>query len=176
MLAEAQALETTAMDRTTYLKEIETAYQAEVRGEATFSTLAQRAASPDEAEIWRTLARLEATTRARLVPLMQRHGIDTTPDEAQRQRGRERGEQRAAAGFAATVQSMTETLQPYLALYARLEAEGPAEDRRELACLNAHEIALHQFATRAHAGRGRRALEPVEAFLDEHGATRQSGP
>ncbi|MCW5739111.1 MAG: hypothetical protein KIT67_02980 [Alphaproteobacteria bacterium] len=155
------------MDRTTYLKEIETAYQAEVRGEATFTTLAGLATKPDEIEIWRTLARLEATTRARLIPLMQRHGIDTTPDEAQRQRGRERGEQRAAAGFAATVQSMTETLLPYLALYARLEAEGPLEDQRELACLNAHEIALHQFATRAHAGRGRQALEPVEAFLDD---------
>ena len=155
------------MDRTTYLKEIETAYQAEVRGEATFSTLAQRATDPDEAAIWQTLARLEATTRARLVPLMQRHGIDTTPDEAQRQRGCERGEARAAQGFEAIVKSMTETLLPYLTLYARLEVEGPAEDRQELACLNAHEIALHEFAMRAHAGRGRQSLEPVEAFLRE---------
>lgn len=153
------------MDRTTYLKEIETAYQAEVRGEAGFSTLAERAASPDEIEIRRMLARLEATTRACLIPLMERHGIDTTPDEEQRRLGRERGEKRAAAGFAATVKSMTETLLPYLTLYARLEAEGPAEDRQELICLNAHEIALHEFATRAHAGQGRQALEPVEVFL-----------
>ena len=153
------------MDRSTYLKEIETAYQAEVRGEATFATLAERATSPDEAEIWRTLARLEATTRARLIPLMQRHGIDTTPDEEQRRLGRARGERRATDGFAATIESMTESLRPYLTLYARLEAEGPAEDRTELACLNAHEIALHEFATRAHAGQGRQALEAVEAFL-----------
>ncbi len=155
------------MDRATYLEEIETAYQAEVRGEATFTTLAEHATNPDEIEIWRTLARLEATTRARLIPLMQRHGIDTTPDEEQRRRGRERGEKRAAAGFAATVKSMTETLLPYLTLYARLETEGPTEDRKELACLNAHEIALHEFATRANAGRGRQALEPVEAFLGQ---------
>ena len=154
------------MDRATYLREIETAYQAEVRGEATFSTLAERATNPDEAEIWRTLARLEATTRERLIPLMQRHGIDTTPDEEQRRRGRERGEKRAADGFAATVRSMTETLQPYLTLYARLEAEGPAEDRKELACLNSHEIALHEFAARAVAGHGRQSLAAVEAFLD----------
>jgi hypothetical protein len=158
------------MDRTTYLREIETAYQAEVRGEATFSTLAQRATSPDEIEIWQTLARLEATTRARLIPLLQRHGLKTTPDEEQKRRGRERGEQRAAAGFSAIVQSMTETLLPYLTLYAQLEAEGPAEDRNELACLNAHEIALHAFATRAAAGRSRQALEPVEAFLAEPGS------
>lgn len=156
------------MDRATYLKEIETAYQAEVRGEATFTTLAERATSPDEVEIWQTLARLEATTRARLIPLMQRHGIDTTPDEEQRRRGRERGKQRAAAGFSATVESMTETLLPYLTLYARLEAEGPAEDRKDLACLKAHEIALYEFATRAHGGRGRAALEPVEAVLSEN--------
>lgn len=158
------------MDRATYLKEIETAYQAEVRGEATFTTLAERATSPDEVEIWRMLARLEATTRARLIPLMERHGIDTSPSEEQRRLGRERGEKRAAAGFAAIVESMTQTLLPYLTLYARLEAEGLAEDRQELDCLNAHEIALHAFATRAHAGQGRRALEPVEAFLDERAA------
>jgi hypothetical protein len=156
------------MDHATYLKEIETAYQAEVRGEATFTTLAERATDPDEIAIWRTLARLEATTRARLLPLMRRHGIDATPDEAQRQRGRERGAKRAADGFATTVQSMTESLLPYLTLYAQLEAQGPAADRQELACLNAHEIALHEFATRAHAGGGRASLEPVEAFLHGH--------
>ncbi|MBM3619138.1 MAG: hypothetical protein FJX20_00470 [Alphaproteobacteria bacterium] len=164
------------MDRTTYLEEIETAYQGEVRGEAGFLILAERATDPEEAAIWRTLARLEATTRACLVPLMRRHGIDTTPDETQRQRGHARGEQRAAAGFAASVAAMTESLLPYLTLYARLEAEGPAEDRPELACLNAHEIALHAFATRAHAGERRAALAPVEAFLDIYGAARPSDP
>lgn len=155
------------MDHATYLREIETAYQAEVRGEATFTTLAERATSAEEIAIWRTLARLEATTRERLVPLMERHGIDTTPDEEQKRRGRERGEKRAAIGFPAIVESMTETLKPYLTLYAQLEAEGPAEDREELVCLNAHEIALHDFAMRAAAGQGRQALEPVEAFIAE---------
>ena len=100
------------MDRATYLKEIETAYQAEARGEATFSNLADHATNPDEIAIWRMLARVEVTTRARLVPLMERHGIETTPDEKQRRLGRERGEKRAAAGFAAIVESMTETLLP----------------------------------------------------------------
>ena len=131
--------------------------------------MAARATNPDEIAIWRTLARLEATTRARLIPLMERHGIDTSPDEEQRRRGRERGEKRAALGFSATIQSMTETLPPYVTLYARLEAEAPTEDRKELACLNAHEVALHAFATRALTGDGRQALEPVEAFLAEQG-------
>jgi hypothetical protein len=36
----------------------------------------------------------------------------------------------------------------------------------ELAFLNAHEIALHEFATRAAAGdSGTRALEPVRTLL-----------
>ena len=48
------------MEQTTYLKEIETAYQAEVQGEATFSTLAELATSPDEVAIWRTLVCLSA--------------------------------------------------------------------------------------------------------------------
>jgi hypothetical protein len=154
------------MEHATYLKEIVSAYQAEVRGEATFSTLAQHVTSGDEVEIWRTLARLESTTRQRLIPLLQRHGLDTTPDPEQWRLGQERGRARAAAGFAATIQSMTESLLPYLSLYTRLEAEGPAEDRSELAFLSAHEIALHEFAVRASAGGGRDSLAPVWALLD----------
>jgi hypothetical protein len=61
---------------------------------------------------------------------------------------------------------MTEALPPYLTLYARLEAEGPVEDRSELEFLSAHEIALHEFAMRALAGGGRDALAPIWALLD----------
>jgi hypothetical protein len=157
----------TAMDRATYLREVVSAYQGEVRGEATFATLAQLATDAGEIEIWRTLARLEATTRRRLLPLMERYGLDTTPDEAQRRLGRERAEARAAAGFAATLGSMAERLPPFVALYARLEAEGPAADREELAFLNAHEIALHEYVTRALAGDGREALRPVRKLLGD---------
>ena len=96
----------TAMDRDTYLREVVAAYQGEVRGEATFATSAELSTDADEIETWRTLARLEATTRRRLLPLMERYGLDTTPDEAERRVGRERAEARAAAGFAATLASM----------------------------------------------------------------------
>ena len=47
------------MEHATYLKEIVTAYQAEVWGEAIFSTLAEHVTSEEEREIWRTLTRLE---------------------------------------------------------------------------------------------------------------------
>jgi hypothetical protein len=153
------------MDRATYLKEIVSAYQGEVRGEATFATLAEHATGADEIAVWKALARLEATTRARLVPLMQRYGLDTTPDIEQQRVGEARGKARAAAGFAATVKSMTQTLVPFVELYARLEAEGPPEDRRELAFLNAHEVALHAFAISASAGGDRDPLAPVRELL-----------
>jgi hypothetical protein len=152
------------MEHAAYLKELTEAYQAEVRGEATFSTLAEHATSGEEVEIWRTLARLESTTRQRLVPLLERHGLDTTPDPERKRLGQERGKARAAAGFAVTIKSMTETLQPYLTRYAQLE--GPPGDRSELQYLNGHEIALYEFAVRAVAGDGRDALAPVRAFLD----------
>lgn len=155
------------MDHATYLEKLVAAYQGEVRGEAGFATLADHAANDEEREIWLALARLERTTRERLKPLMVKHGLDTTPDETQRRLGQERGTARIAAGFAATVTSMTKTLQPYLTLYARLEAEGPPGDRAELAFLNAHEVALHEFAIRASAGDGRAALEPVKTLLGE---------
>ncbi len=153
------------MDRATYLKEIVAAYQGEVRGEATFSTLAEHATNEEEIEIWKTLAQLESTTRQRLIPLMQRHGLDTAPDEEQRRLGQERGKTRSAAGFSATIKSMTESLPPFLTRYARLEAEGRPEDRNELASLNGHEIALYEFTMRALAGGGRDSLAPIWAFL-----------
>jgi hypothetical protein len=153
-----------AMDRATYLREIVAAYQGEVRGEAMFATLAEHAADTEEREIWRVLADLEATTRRWMVPLLERHGLDTTPDQGQVRLGQERGMARVALGFAAAVEAMTEVLPPYLARYARLEAEAPAEDRRELAFLNAHEIALHEFATRTCAG-AEDPLAPVRALL-----------
>ena len=153
------------MDRATYLEEIVAAYQAEVWGEAIFSTLADHATNEEELEIWKTLTRLESTMRQRLIPLMERHGLNTAPDEEQRRRGQERGKMRVAAGFSATIKSMTEALPPFLTRYARLEAEGLPEDRNELASLNAHEIALYEFATRALAGGGRDSLAPIRAFL-----------
>ena len=158
------------MDRATYLKEIVAAYQGEVRGEATFSTLAEHATNDEELEIWKTLARLESTTRQRLVPLMERYGLDTAPDEEQRRLGQERGKTRGAAGFSATIKSMTESLPPFLTRYARLEAEGRPEDRNELASLNAHEIALYEFTMRALAGGGRDSLAPIWAFLRHQAA------
>lgn len=98
--------------------------------------------------------------------MLQRYALDTTPDPEQRRLGQERGRARAAAGFAATIKSMTEGLPSYLTLYAPLQAEGPAEDRAELELLNAHEVALHEFAVRALAGGGRDSLAPIRAFLD----------
>ena len=155
------------MDRAKYLEEIVAAYQAEVWGEAIFSTLADNATNEEELEIWQTLTRLEATMRRRLIPLLERHGLDTTPDEEQRRLGRERGKARVAAGFPATIKSMTEGLRPFLSRYAQLEAESSPEDRSELASLNAHEIALYEFAMRALAGGGRESLAPIRAFLGE---------
>ena len=62
---------------------------------------------------------------------------------------------------------MAERLPPFVALYAQLEAQGPPGDREELAFLNAHEIALHEFVTRALAGDGREALRPVRKLLGD---------
>jgi len=166
------------MEHAAYLKEIVNAYQAEVWGEAIFSTLAEHATREEETEIWRTLTRLESATRQRLIPLLERHGLDTTPDPERRRLGEQRGRDRAAAGFAATIKSMTEALPPFLTLYAQLETDGPAEDRSELEFLNGHEIALHEFATRALAGGWRDSLAPVRAFLDKWagGSASEPGP
>jgi hypothetical protein len=98
---------------------------------------------------------------------MERHGLNTATDEEQRRLGQERGRTRVAAGFSATIEPMTEALPPFLTRYARLETEGPPEDRSELTSLNAHEIALYEVAMRALAGGGRDSLAPIRAFLSK---------
>jgi hypothetical protein len=149
------------MDRATYLRELAAAYQGEVRGEAMFRTLAARAGDDTAAETWRTLAKLEAATRERLLPLLRRHGLNTSPDPGQQQLG---GEARAALGLGGAVRAMSESLPKYLKLYAELAATGPAGDRDGLTFLHAHEIALQQFCARRIAGR-EDALAPVLALL-----------
>lgn len=156
-----------------YLARLQAAYQGEVRGEATFLTLAARAGSDEAAAKWRALARLEATTRARLLPLMRRHGLVTAPDEEQRRLGLARAEARAALGWHGAVRALAESVAKYVALYAELEADGPPEDKAGLAFLTAHEVALAAFARAELAGDAAGALAPVLALLDGEGAAPQ---
>lgn len=149
-----------------YLRGLADAYQGEVRGEATFRTLAEQADSEDVAAKWRALARLEAATRRALEPLMRRHGLETAPDEAQRRLGVARGEARAALGWQGAMRDMADRLPRFVALYAELEAIGPAEDKAGLAFLTAHEVALQDFA-RAELAGDADPLAPVLALTGD---------
>lgn len=154
------------MERETYLRELAAAYQGEVRGEAGFTALAAGAADADEADRWRLLARLEAATRAKLEPLLRRHGLDTAPDPEQRRAGLQRAERRAAMGWSGAIRSMSESLPAFVERYAALEAAGPAEDKAVLAFLTAHEVALVDFCAAEMAGEPD-SLAPVRELLEE---------
>jgi len=154
------------MDRESYLSELAEAYQGEVRGEAGFAYLAARAEAAGEAQAWRTLARLEAETRARLEPLLRRHGLDTAPDPAQQAYGRECGERRRRLGWAGAMRAMAETLPDFVRRYAALEAAGPPEDKPGLAFLSAHEVALEEVCRAVLAGDAD-PLAPVRRLLGD---------
>ncbi len=130
------------MDRATLSSKSYTAHtQGEVRGEATFATSAHLATGVDEiGDLWRTPARLEATTRQRLVARWNAAGLDTTPDEAQEAVLAGTGRGRAAAGFAATLSSMAEVLPPFVASMRRLGSGRPPGDRGGTGIPHAHEI------------------------------------
>ena len=150
-----------------YLDGLMQAYQGEVRGEAGFTTQAERATNPDEARKWRVLARLETVTKGRLKPLLEAHGLDTAEDEAQRRRGIERGIARAELGWDQALQAMAKSLPHFIELYGRLEAMAPTQDRDGMAFLMAHEIALLDFVERELNGESDAATAPILALIGE---------
>ena len=152
-----------------YLDGLMQAYQGEVRGEAGFTTQAERATNPDEARKWRVLARLETVTKGRLKPLLEAHGLDTAEDEAQRRRGIERGIARAELGWDQALQAMAKSLPHFIELYGRLEAMAPTQDRDGMAFLMAHEIALLEFVHLELKGEGDVSLDPILPLIDEKG-------
>jgi hypothetical protein len=122
------------------------------------------ARSPREAWHFANILQLETETKARLRPLLIRHGLDIAESaDLSGLPGRIAGYvDQAWRDYAA---ASAARLEPILRQYEAIAALGPAEDQPVLQAVVRHEAALLSWAEREARGPSDASLDPVIAML-----------
>jgi hypothetical protein len=153
------------LDTELYRREIQAAYVGEIWGAAFFEALSQQTSLAPIRDGLLTLARLETETRARLRPLAEQLGLDTTVDPKDVVQGKARAEQWAGIDRREFARRLNELIFDYVVRYDSLVVEAASADMEILTFLAAHERALLVFSERELAGETETALGPVLALL-----------
>jgi len=147
-----------------YLDGLRTLFDGEVMGERLLLDMLAVAKSPRDAWCFAHILQLETETKARLRPLMLKHGLGLaeTPDLSGVP-GRvaaylEQSWQGYAAGTAAR-------LGPILEQYKAIATLGPPEDQDILQAVVAHEAALVTWARLEAQGESNESLDDMAALL-----------
>ena len=156
------------MDRTAYIAGIKAAYEGELYGEAWFAAMAREASAPDRQRKLATMARLEAQTAMRMLPLVRRLGITGIDEAAQREKGIRLAQQHVGQSWPVFIAWFIDEIGRFVTRYDELERNSAREDAAILADLARHERALLEFARLEAQGMPDRSLEPVLALLDTH--------
>jgi hypothetical protein len=148
----------------TYLAGLQVFYDGEVYGERAFLALHAAAKSPRDAHHFAALLQLETETKARLRPLMLRHGLSLAErhDEAA---VAHRVTAYRAQTWAEYVAFMAERLAPFVERYQAIAASGPKEDQPILRAVVEHEEALLAWARAECAGASEASLKPILSRL-----------
>jgi hypothetical protein len=147
-----------------YLRRILSAYEGEIYGEALFGDLARSIEPAANRLKMEALAALEAETRRRLAPLVQRYAIDVADETPQIEKGRLLAAEMKALGWTALIERLGRIVEPAVDRYDALAEAARPEDRDALDYLAWHERALLDFVA---AEREERAgsLDSVHALL-----------
>jgi hypothetical protein len=154
------------VDRTAYIAGVKAAYEGELYGEAWFGAMAREASAPDRQRKLATMARLEAQTAMRMLPLVQRLGITGIDEAAQREKGIRLAQQHVGQSWPAFIAWFIDEIGRFVTRYDELARNSAPEDAAILAGLARHERALLEFARLEAQGKPDRSLEPVLALLD----------
>jgi hypothetical protein len=130
--------------KTSCKEELLWAVTGEIYGEALFRTASEVTDDPDVAEKCMALAKLEAVTLERLLPLAEKYGLAFDAEE-QARRGAENGEKLGRGDWLASMRKFQGDAVADVARMERLLAMGPEEDKPALEFLLAHEKALARF-------------------------------
>jgi hypothetical protein len=153
------------LDSELYRREIQAAYTGEIWGAAFFEALSQQTSLAPIRDSLLTLARLERETQARLRPLAERLGLDTTVDPKDVAHGKARAEQWMGIDRREFARRLHELVSDYVVRYDSLVEEAAYADSEVVTFLAAHERALLVFSEREIAGETETALGPVLALL-----------
>lgn len=147
------------------VQQIHTAYQAEIRGEAFFRSLAGFTCDQANRRALMLLAELEYQTGERLGEVLHRLGVEAIPDPVQISAGRFRASEWRHLSWHDAVVQLKELAYPYLEVYDRMAQESGPETREALAWLAEHEHALYAFACTALQGQPDEAMDVITSFL-----------
>src|ERR1700682_3721069 len=153
------------LDTELYRREIQAAYTGEIWGGAFFEALSQQTSLARIRGVLLTLACLERETQARLRPLAERLGLDTTVDPKDVAHGEARADQWAGIDRQEFARRLHELVSDYVVRYDSLAEDAGSADTEVLSFLAAHERALLVFSERELAGETETALDPVLALL-----------
>jgi len=148
-----------------YLNGLRTFYDGEVYGERVLLALHAAARTPREAYHFATILQLETETKARLRPLLLRHGLsiaETADPGAVAARLASYSDQSWSDYAAATAAR----LRHVLAGYEAIAALGPAEDGEVLDAVVAHEAALVSWAEIEAKGPSEASLAAIISMLN----------
>jgi hypothetical protein len=140
-------------------------YESEIFGEAVFTALVVAAKTERERYHFGSLLQLETETKARLRPLLFKHGVSLSEDM----------EMPDIAGIVAVYEAMSLTefaaanipvVQGFLTRFEEIAAAGPEEDRAALQVMIPHESAILKWVTMESEGKTAGSLDDVVAQLE----------
>lgn len=152
------------MDRDSYLEGIRGAWLGERYGAALFHGLAERTEDETMRDAWRTLARLEQVTGARMAQLLEQHGERAVADQPA-----ELSEDilaRYADSSDDGMLRLKELVTHAIERFDELLAIAPEDDVPTVQFLVDHELALLTFVDRELAGDRERSLADVHRLLE----------
>jgi len=134
-----------------YLATLLQYYEEEIAGEAYYRALAERLPLPQQKTAMVLLAAVERHTAALVRPLIEKHGLNSRPDDVLEAEGRRDADQ-GPQDWDGLIATMRRTFPDYIPMFRALEGMAPPEDRPRLALMTAHEDAAIAFLEATAAG------------------------
>ena len=147
------------MDQDSYRAEIRELYKAEVLGEGLASKWLQLSSDPEQKYKLSLFLQLESEAKVRLRPLLARHGLDVSEDEAQRSAGAAVAERFAAMPWKDAMATLADLARPFLERFQALLEVALPEDAPLVRFMVVHEGSVIRIARREAGGDGCMDLE-----------------
>ncbi len=153
------------MSSRTYPASVRELYESEIFGEAFLGALVSSTRNEREAYHIGSVLQLETETKARLRPLLMKHGL-TLDESMELPPMSDFVTAFRAVSWADFMKANVPAIQTYLTSFEEIVAIGPEQDREVLQSMVAHESAILKWATLESEGENTHSLDDVIAQLE----------